>query len=249
MSVDLTKKQERLKISLQKKQIQKIVMQVATVFDRSGSMDSHYKNGTMQNYLERMVPIGLKFDDNGLIDNWAFTDRSHETDQVSLDNLEGFVKREIMSINSGSTCYAPVLHDIDKHYFQTEVTEEPKSPGFFRKLFGGSIATTTTVENLNVDPVFLIFQTDGDNDFSDKNPTIQIVRELRRKPIYIQFVGIGNDTTFPFLQNLANENDHVGFIHIQDLKNATDDEIYDLLISDELKNFLQTRFPNNITIG
>ena len=250
MAVDLTKKQERLKISLQKKKIEKIVMQVATVFDRSGSMDTHYSNGTMQNYLERMVPIGLKFDDNGQIDNWAFTAQSYETGPVTLENLEGFVKREIMSIGAGSTCYAPVLRDINDYYFQTSsVVEEVKPTGFFGKLFGKTEQKVNIIEKLDVDPVYLIFQTDGDNDYSDKGPTLEIIRQLSKKPIYIQFVGIGNDTDFHFIKKLADDFDQVGFIHIPNLQKATDEEIYDLLISDELKNFLTTKHPNNITIG
>ena len=66
MSVDVSKRSERLKISLQKKNIESIRMQVACAVDRSGSMHPLYNNRTVQEYMERLMPIGLKFDDNGL---------------------------------------------------------------------------------------------------------------------------------------------------------------------------------------
>ena len=155
-----------------------------------------------------------------------------------------------MSISAGSTCYAPVLRDINDHYFVTSSkVEEVKPTGFFGKLFGKSEKNVIVTEKLNVDPVYLIFQTDGDNDYSDKGPAIEIIRELSKKPIYIQFVGIGNGTDFHFIKKLAEEYDQVGFIHIPNLQKTTDEEIYDLLISEELKTFLTKNHPNNITIG
>lgn len=267
MAIDLSKKTEKLKVSLAKKKIQSIKMQVGSVVDRSGSMDHLYRNGTVQEYIERLMPLGLKFDDNGQIDNWAFHTSSYQTGPITLENLEGFVKKNIERISSGGTSFSPVLEEIERYYFGTEptiqnkrivtVTDTPKK-GFLGKLFGGSTPEeSVTYEPVTIpgippisdstDPIYLIFQTDGEN--GDRRETDSVLARLEKKRIYIQFVGIGTDTDFQFIQDMGDKYSNVGFMHIKDLKNTTDEDIYDLLINDELKTFLKSKFPSNIVEG
>lgn len=266
MAINLAKKEEALKLTLSKKKIVSVRMQVATVLDRSGSMDHYYRNGTVQEYMERLVPIGLKFDDNGEIDNWAFHTSAYKTGPVNVNNLENFVQREIERISSGGTAYAPALKAVNEHYFGTaasvrriphENRVEKEPTGFFGKLFGKKtveIETTYTEEPVSgtpgaggQDPVYVIFQTDGAT--GDTNETDRVLGELAKKNVYVQFVGVGDPSDFSFIEKMGEKYDHVGFIHIEDLKKTTDEEIYDLLISEELKNFLLKRFPSNITVA
>lgn len=46
---------------------------VVVVLDYSGSMNGLYKNGTVQRTINRLVPLGLTFDDNGTIDVYLFS--------------------------------------------------------------------------------------------------------------------------------------------------------------------------------
>lgn len=243
MALDLEKRTGKLTLSLTKRNIAKINVQVGNVVDRSGSMDPLYKNGTVQEYILRLVPMGLKFDDNGQIDSWAFTERSHATGAITADNAESYVSKKILPITSGCTSFAPVLSDIYKHYFgDADSKATAKKPGLFSKLFGSSTPEKTeavTVES----PVYLIFQTDGDND--DKYETDELLKKLESKGIYIQFVGVGG-TSFSFLERMADKYSNVGFFTIRDLERTSDEVLYDLLINDEFKTFLKTRFPNNI---
>lgn len=229
MALDLTKKNEQLTLSLTKRKISSIVAQVGTAFDVSGSMRDEYRDGLMQIFAERLMPIALRFDDNGQIDNWAFDTRSHRVGEINLGNIETFINEKVRPLVGGATEFAPVLTDIFDHYF----TSTTKS------LFG-SKKVEITVDT----PVYLIFQTDGEN--SDKRETERILAILENKGIYIQFVGIGTDTTFGFIKKMGEKFNNVGFMHIPDLRKMSDEQIYDLLINEEFKEFMKTRFPSKI---
>lgn len=237
MSVDLSKRSERLKISLQKKNIESIRMQVACAVDRSGSMHALYNNQTVQEYMERLMPIGLKFDDNGQIDAWAFTTDASRLEAITLGNLEHFVHDQIDGLDFGGTSFEPVLAEVERHYFK----HNDGGRGFFSKFFKKEENSDST------DPVYLIFQTDGDND--DARATDNILSRLENEAIYIQFVGVGNDTSFSFIKKMADKYTNVGYMHVADLANTSDDDIYGMLINDELKTFLTTKYPSNITVA
>lgn len=48
---------------------------VFVVIDRSGSMDSLYRSGAVQDVLTRLLPLALKFDDNGELEVYVFNTR------------------------------------------------------------------------------------------------------------------------------------------------------------------------------
>ena len=70
--------------------------QVVLALDYSGSMSSLYRNGTVQDTVEKILPFGLAFDDNGEVDTYLFQDRSFKIyEPVTLKNVEGYVQKEI----------------------------------------------------------------------------------------------------------------------------------------------------------
>lgn len=69
-TIDLQKKS--VKIVLQKKQLTKVTARVGLVLDMTGSMRMLYKNGTVQNVVERVLAVADQFDDNGLLDVWVY---------------------------------------------------------------------------------------------------------------------------------------------------------------------------------
>lgn len=265
MNLDLEKRAQKLTLSLEKKGILSIRARVATAYDRSGSMDPLYENGVMQEYTNRMIPLGMRFDDNATIDNWAFHNDVFPLGPITVDNVATFVKDEIEPITSRGTSFAPVLRSITEHYFGTPEKPVPTRPatpavtkkkGFFASLFGSKtvepeITPSVAPEPVSVpnapeveDPVYLIFQTDGVND--DKQATDKLLGYLESKDIYIQFVGIGDVSQFEFIQKMGDKYNNVGFMHVADLAKTSDGALYDMLINDEFKSFLKTRFPNNI---
>lgn len=107
---------------------------VNLVLDYSGSMQDMYMDGTVQEVVTKILPLALKFDDNGELDCYLFSDSFKKVKGCTERNYLNYVKNVIKpnSANMQGTYYAPVLRDILRH-------------------------DTTDI------PTFTIFITDGDN--------------------------------------------------------------------------------------
>jgi len=138
---------------------------VAAVLDISGSMQSLYQSGIVQKIVERMLALGVTFDDNGAVDMFLFSNGSKRRyiGELTEANFEGAVDRIIKAHDDlwGATDYAPVMEMVVKKY-----TSEPGDPGY------------------------VAFFTDGDN--YDKPKTKQVIIDAAKHPIFWQFVGIGS---------------------------------------------------------
>lgn len=175
---------------------------VAVVMDYSGSMENLYRNGTVQAVLERLLPIAMKFDDNGEMELWIFSNDCRRMENITLKNYYGYVQKYILNSNywMGGTEYAPVMQDVVRKY----ITEEPAAL-----------------------PNYVIFITDGENSDRDK-ATAQIIQSSYY-PIFWQFVGIGN-ASFRFLKTLDDMDgryvDNANFFELNDILRVSDEELY-----------------------
>lgn len=175
---------------------------VALAMDYSGSMDDLFRNGDVQKVVTRLLPIALRFDDNGELESWLFSNNKQRLEPVTVDNYDTYVdsvmKKSHMAM--GGTNYAPVLRDIVNHYKNIE----PSSI-----------------------PAFIIFITDGEN--WDATETNEIVRELSNYNMFVQFIGIG-DENFRYLKELDNlsgrKHDNTGFTAVKDMNKLTDEQLY-----------------------
>lgn len=195
------------------------VARVVVVIDYSYSMWKLYRDGLVQETLQKLIPLGLMFDDNGEVDVYTFSNKARKHVGMTLKNYYGYVE-EIIKPNTATmhgTYYSSALKDIDKDYFEVK-------KGIFSKL--GKQKDLKT-------PVYVIFITDGDN--SDKKETNAIVRELADKNAFIQFVGIG-DAKFDYLEKLDDLDgrscDNTGFVKFTDLDHVTDEELYHKALKD-----------------
>jgi len=220
MSVNLQKDTAIKKLDLRKNTLEIILKdkkeqvatcaRVAIVLDKSGSMRKLYKDGTIQNLLERIFPLALKFDDNGELDFWLFNDSFMLMPSVTLDNFFNYVETEIMTGLAskfwGQTLYAPVMNDV----FNAYVEKEPS------KL-----------------PSYIIFITDGNN--TDKNNTKEVLTKASHNNLFWQYVGIGNEK-FDFLKRLDNLKnrfiDNANFFETPDLNTVSDADLYKLLLNE-----------------
>lgn len=200
--------------------------QVVVVVDYSGSMNRMYKDGTVQDVINKMLPLGLTFDDNGEVEIFRFADGDNfkQFESLNINNYDGYVEKVIHNGHMGRTDYAPVLNEIKKLY----IDGETKKVGFFARLFGKKATTKTlTGADASVNPVFVIFITDGNN--SDKKATDTIIRELSSKNCFIQFVGVGTES-MRYLENLdsitGRECDNTGFVRFTDIRNVDTSELY-----------------------
>lgn len=189
---------------------------VALAMDYSGSMDNLFKRGCVQDTVTRLLPIALKFDDNGELESWLFSSGTERLKPVTVNNYKDYVKKVMLKARMymGGTEYAPVLNEVVDHYKNIEPS---------------------------VVPAFIIFITDGDN--SDKTKTNRIIRELSNYNIFVQFVGIGREN-FDYLRSLDNmegrKHDNTGFIKVEDIEKMNDEQLYTELLS-QYKEWLNNK--------
>ncbi len=188
---------------------------VVVALDFSGSMSRLYSNGTVQDTINRLVPLGLTFDDNGSIDMFLFQSDYRKMPDLNLSNYEDYVQSVIRlsGYTMGGTNYFPVLQAIIEGTYV--------SKGFFR----GREWVPPIVDG--GDPTFILFITDGEN--ADQSMTNNIIRKSSEMNVFIQFIGIGN-TTFRYLEQLddmeGRRRDNTGFSKMADLAAADDNLLY-----------------------
>lgn len=193
---------------------------VVVALDFSGSMNKLYTKGTVQHTLDRLVPLGLAFDDNGSIDVYLFQNDFRKLPDLNLSNYENYVGNVIAAsgYSMGGTCYSPVLQAIIEG--GTYIVQ-----GGFLGRNRAMITTEAIVDHGT--PTFILFITDGEN--SDKHETDAIIRRSSEKNVFIQFIGIGNEK-FKYLEKLddmrGRKRDNTGFSKMKDLDKADDKELY-----------------------
>jgi hypothetical protein len=257
ITLDLKKIEKRkVQINLEKynRGLSSILMEVNLILDKSGSISNLYKNGKIQELLERIVPMALSFDTNQELGLYLFDDSVSQSKlTVTLNNLENFVQNNLSNISFGGTNYSPAIHKVMNDNFTKSTrtltkTRKVKSGGLFG--FGGSekLETYTVNEiayepNLNKIPVFNIFITDGDN--WDKAETIKAIEQASYAGAFFVFVGIGDMgcTEFPFLEKLDDLEgrfvDNANYFSVQNLQNMSDQELYSKLL-DEVPQWITT---------
>lgn len=214
---------------------------VVVALDYSYSMTMLYNNGTVQQTLNKLVPLGLTFDDNGAIDVFLFEDEYKKFEDLTLDNYADYVEKVIKKsgYTMGGTSYAPVLNGIVFGGTHKEQVTEKKLFGLIKKTTEKVVESRPIVDSEQ--PTFVIFITDGDN--ADKYATTSVIRALSSKNVFVQFIGIGYNEDFTFLKKLDTiknrVRDNTGFTKLKSLEKATDDELYASVLeqfADWLKN-------------
>lgn len=227
--VDLTKKAEN-KVALAGLNGQK--SQVVLVMDISASMTKLFKKGIVQQITERSLALGIQFDDDGSIPVYLFGENSHEAITLTQPDFYGFVDREITQKYKleYNTLYAKPIEKIINDLFpgSIQMVQPEKNKGLFKRLMGSDSTPTMTINGLGQpvnEPVFVIFITDGNN--GDKAKAEELISKAAILPMFIQFVGIGNES-FSFLKKLDDLEgriiDNAGFCHIQGIETISDDD-------------------------
>lgn len=235
---NLEKAVQNAKFVVEKRGVPNIKAQVIMNLDVSGSARQLFASGQMQEAFQRIVPLGLIFDDNGELDVFTFADSSsiyHVQPCATKENYNDYIKRNILENRSvplwGGTDYAPVLE------------ENLKVMGFYKKT-GGGFFTKPKVELSRTSssgfPSIVYFFTDGAN--NDKSATMRLLEQCQgvNTQMYVMFVGIGS-ADFSFIQKLGDKFDNTGFINIKDLASIDDDSIYEQLLPQELCTWLQAK--------
>lgn len=227
MGIDLEKEVQRVKIVLDKIGFEEKV-QVVLALDISGSMSYMYRTGIVQELVERLLAIGINMDANEEIDVFLFGENAHHASAAYKTNINGFVNDKIRKRFplESSTYYSPVMKMIAKE-FTPKQAAAPKS--FIGKLFGKS---TPAVE-VNHEPVVVFFITDGAN--GDTSETETFIKQISDRPIFWQFVGIGN-ANFSFLEKLDEMGgrtvDNANFFDAGDISDISNDTLYNRILKE-----------------
>lgn len=196
------------KICLTKKTLGDIKARVVFAIDYSGSMDHLYYNGKVQEIVERILPVALRFDDDGTMGVWMFENGYRRLPDIGMDNFDGYVRKEIMKHHMGGTRYSGVINDICKQYINKEPSDIP---------------------------TYVVFITDGDCFDSDKKASEEAIRNAAKYNIFWQFVGIG-PAEFNFLEELDDLKgrflDNADFFSLNDISKISDEELYKRILNE-----------------
>lgn len=207
--------QKNIILDLKKKKNIDSKAQIVVAMDYSWSMMHLYRWGFVQRLLDRLFPVALGFDDNESLDFYLFDDGVYSLPPVTRDNYASYIEKNVEG-DMGGTNYAPVLRAIADDKLKTGWFL-----GFGRK------------DIVPVDPVYVIFITDGDN--SDHGETNRVIRELSNKGIFVQFVGIGR-ASFDYLRKLDDLKDRLidncNFFAADDIEKMSDNDLYEKLLNE-----------------
>ena len=211
-----------LKIELEKRNLLDVVAKVALVMDISGSMKDSYSDGTVQDIVNKILPIAVQFDDDGELDFWYFGDRCERRPSVNMKNYEKAVPRDwqrLMSSLGYSTNELRVMREVVAEY-----------------------------ETSNL-PAYVVFITDGG--FFDRNGIKKFLTDAAYLPIFWQFVGV-NGSGYGLLEELDEMNgryvDNANFFALDDFKHVDNKEIYSRLLN-EFPDWLNAIKNNGVLDG
>jgi stress response protein SCP2 len=234
--VDLVKKAA---VSLEKKGLGEHTARVALCLDISGSMAGLYRSGKIQQLAERILALGLRFDDDGEVDIFLFGREGHQADTMNLGNVRQYtvdvLRRHPLE---SSTYYGSAMRLIRRHYFGSD--ERRQTPHQDRV------------------PVYVMFVTDGAT--FDEDVTREQVRSSSYEPLFWQFMAIGKSSRslgagggrrrglfgggggagasreFRFLEELDDMSgrfiDNADFFSVDDPMQLSDDELFELLMTE-----------------
>lgn len=178
---------------------------VKMVLDYSGSMSENYRSGYVQSVITRLLPLALRFDDDGELESYIFSNDYEQLEAVTQANYDNYVKTCVYDrMSMGGTHYAPVIEALhqtdDKHI-----------------------------------PSFVIYITDGDNsDVSETNQIIRAICNDNMFIMFIG-IGNENFSYLKTLDNLSGRvRDNTGFMKVKDFTKLSDDELYESLLKEYL---------------
>ncbi|MDE7364606.1 MAG: VWA domain-containing protein [Ruminococcus sp.] len=209
-----------LTVELKKRNLLDTVARVALVMDISGSMSGRYENGTVQEIVNKILPLAVQFDDDGELDFWYYGSSTQRMDSVNLGNYTYAVPKNwknLMSNLGFGTNAVDVMKDVCKEYNGTRL------------------------------PAYVIFVTDGE--FNSPHKVKKILKEVSDKPIFWQFVGIGGNR-YGVLEELDTMTgryvDNANFFSLDDFRRVPNNELYSRLLNEFPQWLKEIRYKNMI---
>lgn len=195
-----------LQLEIEKRNLQDCIARVALVLDISGSMSSQYADGTVQQIVNKTLPLAVQFDDDGTLDFWYYGSRYKRMPSVTMNNYLSAVPHdweELMNSLGYGNNEPRVMTDILNTYQHSEL------------------------------PVYVLLITDGG---VGNNSAIQeILTNASQKPIFWQFVGVGGNG-YGILEHLDHMTgryvDNANFFALDDFNYVSNEELYNRLLNE-----------------
>ena len=204
-----------LTVELRKRSLQEITARVALVLDISGSMSKRYANGTVQEIVNKTLPLAVQFDDDGELDCWYYGTTCRRMPGVNMLNYERAVPEEwrtLMRSIGGQTNAAEVMQEVITEYTGSKI------------------------------PAYVLFITDGG--FDSERQVRRLITEASSQPIFWQFVGVGGKLGgrgYGILEKLDGMKgrviDNANFFMLDDFMTVSSSELYGRLL-DEFPKWL-----------
>lgn len=197
-------------ISLEKRQLQNMTAKVALVLDASGSMNGQYNRGAVQEVVDRILPLGVSFDDDQMVDCWAFGAKPCSLGEIGLHNYENFINTvdggwKKWKVGSRVNNEADMIEMVTKFYQKD----------------GSDI------------PVYVLFISDG-GVHDNKRITNKIV-DAAKLPIFWQFVGLGG-SDYGILKKLDDLQgrvvDNCNFFEVDKLNDISEEQLYENMLEE-----------------
>ena len=201
-----------LKVELEKRNLQDITARVALVLDISGSMEGRYANGTVQNIVNKILPLAVQFDDDGELDLWYYGSKPKRMPSVNMSNYE----------NAVPISWESLMTSLGYGNNEPEVMQEIINEYKDSKLHA-----------------YVIFITDGGVDSASEIESL--LKKASAYPIFWQFVGVGG-CGYGILETLDTMSgrlvDNANFFALDDFKSVPNEELYSRLLN-EFPNWIK----------
>lgn len=235
--LDLTKKAA---VSLEKRGLSTHTARVAICLDISGSMHQLYQAGKIQALAERVLALGMRFDDNAEIDCFLFGANGYEAGSITMDNYRDYVPQMLRKYPlEGGTYYGKVMAMLRQHYFGTSgPRNSPHADIPVYVMFitdGATMDERVTREQLtwaSYEPMFYQFMAIGESsksvDASGAGP--------KKKGFGAKMMQAARDRAFALLEDLDDMTgryvDNADFFAVTDPANISDDALFELLMNE-----------------
>ena len=195
-----------LKVELEKRNLLDCVARVALILDISGSMSERYRNGTVQEIVNKTLPLAVQFDDDGELDFWYYGTTCRRMPSVNMKNYESAVPTE----------WKRLMHDIGGRNNEVLVMND-----IVREYTGSKL------------PVYVLFITDGG--VSQASAIKKILKDISKEPIFWQFVGVGG-SNYGILEKLDTMKgryvDNANFFALDDFMKISNADLYGRLLNE-----------------
>ncbi len=232
-------------ISLEKRGLSEHRARVALCLDISGSMYKLYQQGKVQALCERVLGLAVQFDDDGACDVFTFGTGGYDEGPLDLHNYQGWIDQLLQRRKlEGGTNYNLAMQAVRRHYFQDggagpRTSPRPdKLPVYVIFVTDGQTTdqhgTKQQVEWSSYEPLFWQFMAIGQ---SSRNVTATGAPPPKKKKgglgARLAAMAAGN---FQFLEELDDMPgrfiDNADFFSVADPADISDEQLYDLLMSE-----------------